>query len=302
MSDVNKGTSRRLRLTSPERGRLKGLIDTRKVEIRARYGSGTDPGETALRESCEQLIGIAEEHARRGSVGAAHEALNAVRRLEVAHRSEAEITAEAITLKHEAAGGKLKEWRAAAVEDLTARAADDKVPLEVRRVQLKEALFVRDEGLQTPYRKTDHITWRLTLLTYAVGLTLVGIVLVAVLYKPDLLGEASTQPTWQVFLLATLFGLLGAGLSGGLSLFRTQSERRTEPTQGRVPEVHGATVPALFRLAFGAAAALGAAVFVLSGLIGVSANLSSVLGVAFLAGFSERVITSTAERFGAGSP
>jgi hypothetical protein len=100
--------------------------------------------------------------------------------------------------------------------------------------------------------------------------------------------------TWQALVYVVLFGLLGAGMSAILSVSRKETKAAI-PTQ----LTEGAVVFA--RPLFGAAAALALYLFVQSGLFAagpVSINAHStaaVLGLSFIAGFSERLVVSVIE-------
>lgn len=155
----------------------------------------------------------------------------------------------------------------------------------------------RDEGVQNTHRKHDIVTSRYWWLLGITVATVASILLLSwqqplTMRSSSPLADGATEPaTWIMWIYAFLFGSLGAVVSSGLGLARLSVE-------GRIPTVKITTMQGLFRPIFGGAAAVGALALLAAGLIsGLDTTNGTLVGVAFVAGFSERLIDKAASRF-----
>ncbi|MDT3435973.1 hypothetical protein [Haloarcula sp. 1CSR25-25] len=114
-----------------------------------------------------------------------------------------------------------------------------------------------------------------------------------ILVSFGLMGVDATEVTSLPSLLtAVLFGVLGASVSGLLSLTDVLGA-------ARVPERVGSNWLTVGRMVTGAAAALTLVVFLVAGIleqfIRIDSNLNTMFAVAFLGGFSERLLLRAVE-------
>src|SRR5690348_6108987 len=274
--------------------------------------------EVPSRVSCaaEELLDQAEAIVRKWWVDpeSGYACFLAAQRVDILCFDESRVRAAARSLLEEANGDKIKGWRKAAIvclvkdlayetgsakiQDDQCTTAQEKESLQAPperyvadegRIRLQEATLLRDEDSQNTYRKLATLRWRLLVLSGVLSVTLLGLLPMVILFP---LSDRFVMPfTWQALVYVVLFGLLGACTSAVLSVSR-KGTRAAIPTQ----LIQGAVVFA--RPLFGAAVALALYLFVQSGLFTaapVSINADStaaVLGLSFIAGFSERLIVS----------
>lgn len=246
-----------------------------------------------------ELVDVAGEHAARGPVSPGFEALNAARRISLEALGKTELAAEARALGAEAEDKKLLGWRGNAIKSLLEPFEDGATIADSdARALMRVALFIRDGAGQNTHRKHDWVARRYWWLLWVTLAAVVLLILLSWLSPLDLrapgvesAGDAeAVVGEWSHWAYVFLLGVIGASVSAGLSLTRQR-------TDDSVPEVRAQTIPAVFRPVFGGAAAIGSFAILSAGLL---ANLSvtngTVLSVAFLAGFSERLIDSVSAR------
>jgi hypothetical protein len=147
---------------------------------------------------------------------------------------------------------------------------------------------LRDESLQNYYWKFYHLRRQLWILSGVLIATLAILIPLAATHA-SVLWESPTDRPELLWLLAALFGILG----GCLSAFRSYTPKSLEV---RVPELFSNAIFTILRPLLGGAAALVAFAFLVSGAISFSGNTSAaILTVAFVAGFSERIILRAVE-------
>jgi hypothetical protein len=277
---------------SPNRQRLYGEVISFRGELEARAPKPAGENQAWWKE-VSALVGVAGEHARRRSVAVGFEALNAARRVAVADYSPVELQAEAAALNAEAQDDKLREWRRAAIETIIKPLDAEPPPSEPeQQSMLRHALRIRDEGLQNTHRKNGIVASRYL---HLVAVVLLAVSLLLWLSGKKPLGDLSMAmdgtEDWPIWLYAFLFGVIGASISAGLSLTKGNTGSRT-------PEVRIGTIPTVFRPIFGGSAGIGVLAILSADLFtGLTTTHGTVAAVAFLAGFSERLIDSVAGRF-----
>lgn len=154
------------------------------------------------------------------------------------------------------------------------------------RITLYEATLLRDEGFQNQYRRIEKLREHLVFLSVALALSLLGILLMAVFVPVPLTEQFSFGG--RILGYVALFGALGGSLSAIRSVSRSA-------TRSRIPEQMAQGSIVFVRPLFGAAAALAAFAFLRSGVLSVQANNDAALmAVAFVAGFTERLVASAA--------
>jgi hypothetical protein len=269
--------------------------------------------------AAEELLGQAEAAAQkwRADLDRGYACFLAAQRVDILCFDESRVRAAARSLLEEANGDKIKGWRKQAIVCLVKDLADEapsteshdgqctatqekkspKTPPErysaaEGRIRLQEATLLRDEDSQNTYRKLATLKWHLLVLSGVLSITLLGLFPMVILFP---LSDRFLMPfTWQALVYVVLFGLLGACTSAVLSVSR-KGTRAAIPTQ----LIQGAVV--LARPLFGAATALALYLFVQSGLFTAAAvsinahSTAAVLGLSFIAGFSERLVVSAVE-------
>jgi 8-oxo-dGTP diphosphatase len=213
----------------------------------------------------------------------AWQCLSAQQQMEVLGYDEPRIAQEVIVLRHEAA--KLSSWRRQSVLDLTDPVPLQKLPLSARRRRVMRAMQIRDDHFNNQYKQVMLLREQVALLALVLGLVLALLLSIDLAYP--IIATSSNAP---MLVYAAMFGALGGALSGAWSLNRGKAS---------IPERIVNWPTTLARPLLGAAA--GVAVIVLFG-----SNLSSVpgavLGLAFAAGFTERIILSAVGREQAEQP
>lgn len=316
MSDAPRQSWSRLRASRAGRRRAMGYRRLRGDVQTFRHEFAVRPHGSAVRQEVESLLDLADDEAGRRSLASAFAALNAARRVAVHAYDLDGLVGAAITLRSEAKGQKLSTWRREAMLRLlapvlagegesldggstetceSARESDEAGDLEARggdasgrrddgqlagwQARVQAAMEIRDEGLQAPHRK------RTVLTTSFVTLTAVIVVGVLALWA-----SGSEPPgAGEGWIVVFLFGLLGGCVSAGSRLGK-QNVSRT------VPEALRTRLSIAFLPVFGGAAAIGAVALLDSGLIQDANGTDTVtLGVAFLAGFSERFVSGLAD-------
>lgn len=309
-----------------DRERLDAAIAEFAVELETREAPGSEGWMAAANEHLRSARSCRDE----GRIDGAWTLLKAAQRETISSFSETELLVEADRIRCEAAA-KLTGWRACAVEDVLSGAghrrgdgsvlrarvmdvldehssgpADGRNALEARvravltgeprrekaveldewRVRVKEARRIVDVHSDNVYRRLHLLRGHLR----RAGIVLVLVLLaswVAVAVAPrwgwsptagDVLADGPS------FLLVMLLGALGASLSGVLTLLATDRHQR-------IPDVRAQRLLVWFRPVVGAAAAVIVVSVLLSGLAGVRVDPEAAAAVAFVAGFSEMLVS-----------
>jgi len=178
---------------------------------------------------------------------------------------------------------KLASWRKQAVEDLLSKDGQLIPNVDVTRVfYASQILHEYNDNL---YQKLRGIRQQLTVLACIALLAVVAWAILA----PPLLGSAARIDDPKLVISTVLFGVMGASISGILSLAKGSSE-------ARIPDQLVNSWINLARIAVGAVAALAAYTFLISGLLQIgTVTAGLVLAVAFASGFSERLVLRAVE-------
>jgi hypothetical protein len=179
----------------------------------------------------------------------------------------------------------LRDRVLAALTDVPAR--DPGGELDELRTRIKAARIVLDEHQDNVYRRlrllSRHLLWA--------GLLLLALLVVTVAILAILLGlgwspaeEEGLFADAKSVVVVVMLGAVGAATSGLLTLL-------SPGTQLRIPDVKAQRYLVWLRPLVGAAAALIVVAILRSGLGGLSADAEAALAVAFVAGFSERLVS-----------
>jgi hypothetical protein len=160
------------------------------------------------------------------------------------------------------------------------------------RLRLYYALQIRDEHSTNVYRRISLLRWQLTAISAVLVLTLASILVLAA-WKPIALTEPPDGPRMWVWVL--LFGTLGGCLTSLLSAGKPSGV-------ARIPEQRSQFLVAAARPLVGGAAALFAYALFAAGIVrlGTGERAAALLALAFVAGFSERLVTGAAESVAGG--
>jgi hypothetical protein len=309
---------RRFRRRSARRRRLLASIKAYKLErIVLQNGAA---GASAPWHAAEELLSQAEDAVKMwwADLDRGYALFLAAQRTDILCFDGSRVRAAARSLLEEANGGKIKGWRKAAIVGLVKDLAYDAALAKTKddqgkatqeqesqetssaersgaddgRTRLQEATLLRDEASQNTYRKLDTLKRHLLVLSSVLSLTLAGLFPMAILFP---LTARFTMPfTWQALVYVLLFGLLGACTSALLSVIRKE-------TQADIPAQLSQGVVVFARPLFGATAALALYLFVQSGLFTTgpvridAQSTTAVLGLSFIAGFTERLVVSVVE-------
>lgn len=185
-----------------------------------------------------------------------------------------------------ARGGDLSQPLATLLADVAAeRIGPDDMAED--RLRLYYALQIRDEHSTNVYRRISLLRWQLTAISAVLVLALASILVLAA-WKPIALTEPPDGPRTWVWVL--LFGTLGGSLTALLSAGKPSGV-------ARIPEQRSQLLVAAARPLVGGAAALFAYALFAAGIIrlGTGERAAALLALAFVAGFSERLVTGAAE-------
>lgn len=263
--------------------------------------------------AAEDLLDNVQQALDDGDVDLGWQCFNAAQRMELFGLEQLEdgrLEAKAQAVLHEA-DEKLGSWRKKTVQDILA----DPNRRDVTADKVYYASQILHEHHNNVYRRLDIIGRQFRILVIVAVLAAVAWLLLA----PHLVGSASEVDSPEspaseapagsqsipasgiqlddraLLVSVALFGILGASISGILSLARATAETR-------IPEQLLKSWFTLSRLVVGAVAALAIHVFLLSGLVAFGErNLPLVLAVSFAAGFSERLVVHAAESVTGGS-
>jgi hypothetical protein len=251
-----------------------------EIELDAVQATGAEAD--AARQLAKTLLDSSAEAASGGRVDEAWHFLHDARRAMTTLRPS-DWPNIATTLCIEAR--KLSKWRRKAVEALIEN------PCAGTHSALVEALRIRDDAYETRYHRIRLLRGQLRLLL---------IVSILALLAAVALITTSTEalPQWapwssRMVMLTLSFGILGACVSSTRSV-------TTSAVETHIPELVASGTIAAARIVLGAVPGLVAYVFLQAGLLTVGSGPGGALTVAFVGGFSERLIVRVAESIGGG--
>ncbi len=193
---------------------------------------------------------------------------------------------DVVALEILAEAGKVRPWRAQALAKLLAEV--EAISIDEWRVRVRKALELRDDHVDNAYFKS-RLTRQQLIVAALSGAVLLGALLAVWRWRPPDL-TALPRPGFGTLLLVVLMGALGATLSTLRGLAQMTSE-------GTIPERVGNRVLTALRPLVGAVGAVALYALFDSGLIALgNASLGVLLGGAFAAGFSERLVTGLLEK------
>ncbi|MFC6940366.1 hypothetical protein ACFQE8_10390 [Salinirubellus sp. GCM10025818] len=281
---------------SPAHERLAGELAVYDIE-RNYLLRGVEGEDEEWRADIERCLERAEEALERHETELGWRFLYAARRIELfglaAHDPDA-FCARVRATKREAAQ-KLGGWRLEAVEDLLGSGEDPADDVDVTDAYLAAQLL--QEHYDTYYQKVQIHRRQLWRLVGVAGLAVGLLVLLAGVGGP-ILGDIGVT-SFRMLPVVVLFGVLGASVSGVLSLAHGGVD-------GRLSQQLLASWVTYARLVIGAASALVMLAFLTSGLAAivlqdVVLTPGSVLFVAFASGFSERLLVRAIESVSGGT-
>jgi hypothetical protein len=195
--------------------------------------------------------------------------------------------AEGLVLLHEAKE-KLTGWRREAVVALLDKG---NVGAEV----LQRAMRIRDESSDNEFRRLALGREQIGTAVLVLGLALAAFLPLELVLPVGLSLKPEAAPT-RIWAFVFLFGVIG----GCISVLQSGAAAR-----GRVPLLLGHTLITAARPLTGGAAALVSYALFGAGVFGGAKvdSVAAVLGIAFAAGFSERIVIKTAQALaGDGAP
>ncbi|HKE97884.1 MAG TPA: NUDIX domain-containing protein [Actinomycetes bacterium] len=276
-------------LLGERRGRGSQRLTAQMAETWQQAAAGED-GHARCPRALE-LLGIAAAELEQGRREAAWALALAAHRELVQVLDEPERMASAISVREQA--GKLPAWRRRAVERLMPE--DGRVP---GAAALAEALEHVDAAASSQARRQRVLRRELAIVTGILLATTLVLAVLLLAWLPASRPSAATPSavlrglsTGRLALLSALFGVAGACVS--------TLQRATRRPRPRVPGLRAATWASLTRPLIGAVAGLAVWSLVAEGVLGDQSL--GLFSLAFVAGFSERVILrfvpDTAEAF-----
>ena len=161
---------------------------------------------------------------------------------------------------------------------------------ENRARRLEGAQAVLDDYYQTQYHKNSLLLGHMRNLLFISLIALIALLILFASIDPD--PECWPEWGWKTLLVVLLFGVLGASFS---------ATRKVTGDSGksRIPELAAGFSITIARTALGATPALAAYAFLRSGMLpvgkGSKTSMPVALGIAFAAGFSERLVLRVLE-------
>jgi 8-oxo-dGTP pyrophosphatase MutT (NUDIX family) len=313
---VHRGLSRLGRIwRSPSYERLVSAYAAYSVELdhsvkQCKQKPGTD---SSWASAAEDLLDNVRQALDDGDIDLGWQCFSAAQRMELFGLEQLEdgrLEARAQAVLHEA-DAKLGSWRKRTVQDVLA----DQNKRDVTAGTVYHASQILHEHHSNVYRRLDIIGRQFRILVMVAVLAAVGWLVLAP-HLDESASEADSPespaseapagsqsiPALEVQLddrallvSVALFGIMGASMSGILSLARATAGTR-------IPEQLLNSWFTLTRPVVGAVAALAIHAFLLSGLLVFGEEtLGLVLAVSFAAGFSERLVVRAAESVAGGS-
>lgn len=157
----------------------------------------------------------------------------------------------------------------------------------ITAIQLATATKLRDEDLQTTFFAMERLNRHLSRLSWIIGGVLLGI---------GFLAKYHILPDERTVLGVMCFGALGAAASTMMSIM--------PPADGPVPSQLKTGLLLFARPLFGATAAVAVYVFMKMGVLNVPSEKTAdfaYFGLAFVAGFSDRLLLSAVSKVAASS-
>jgi hypothetical protein len=269
-----------------------------ELEFHKQRGAGQQPEPWS--RAADACLASARSRLLKDDVDGGWKALNEAHRWEVDSFTDAERASYAISLREEAS--KLGGWRK---EDILKLLATNPAGAAPAVANLREAMHVRDTGLDNDYFKNGLIGDQLKVLVPLLAVVLTAFIVILIDVPPFVQGGISLAgrdaPLDRKMVLAVvLFGMVGSTMSAIISTLHLT-------TSGRIPEQVAKHTVTLGRALVGGGFALAAACLLQAGLIRIG-NLDHAdpwltLIVAFAGGFSEQFVlkaipsaTSSAEK------
>ena len=285
-----------------DRRRLQTYLEAYEIELAEMIRmAGPDSPENDARSSALRLVKRAESEIDEGSTNTGWSCYNAAKRIEVLGYDQEQLERLRRVVLAEAQEKVQSSWRREAIIGLVdPEHANDEQPapatgrnLPLERLALRAAMEVRDEATQNYYWKFHHLRRQLRILGVVLVVTL-ALLLTVVGSQPAFLFGAATTDNATLWFTSYLVGTLG----GCLSAFRSYTASSLE---ARIPQVYTNAVLTVLRPLIGGAAGVLAFIFLVSGLISVTVERNAgILAVAFVAGFTERLVLHVVETVGGG--
>lgn len=293
---VVKAHQRAFFLSSEEvrRNRLGSAITCTCSEIRLRLGK-QQPGETSWATPAMQLLNDAEIAMRKKDVDSGWTNVNAARRMLLFGMEGWELEQYAEVLRRESI--KLTSWRQKAVQALLGEPGAKKDPNDpqpyasITPDRLFQCALIADGEHENQYLK---IAVRRTNLKRMFLILASIALLLPLLACWEVLPDPLSRPGTLIALEG--FGALGAAFSVAISL-------TSRPLTDKIPEQLLGSFITWMRPVIGAVAALAAYVLLHAGwlpelLTDMEQSFAAMLALAFLAGFSERLVVGVMEQKG----
>jgi ADP-ribose pyrophosphatase YjhB (NUDIX family) len=263
--------------------RLVSSIETFRVESQVRVKERKAEKESWA-QAAQLLLSRTQAFLEKDDIDAAWRCFHAAARMEIFGYDETELASVAMVLRREAE--KLKDWRKKAVYDLIGHAEPPKgqgsVTPDATRVYL--ATLIRDDHYDNQYFK---ISLRRSNLRVLTPILLFGIIAIPLLAWLSILPGFLSN--WKELVAVELFGVMGASFSVAITLTQGSLE-------DRIPDQVIGSFLTWMRPAIGAVAAVAAYVMmhanILQAVISkeLTGSTAGMLAVAFIAGFSERLV------------
>lgn len=211
-------------------------------------------------------------------------------RMEILGYNDNELKNAAATLRHEA-DKKLNKWRQKATFEIIGHPdfASNSQTAVPNKENVFLATFLRDEHFNNTYHK---ISLRRANLFKLFFVLIFGVIALPILTKYSFLSDKIGD--WKTVVAIELFGILGASLSVALTLTRRSID-------SKIPDQVIGSFVTWMRPAIGAIAAVAAYIFLQTGIVDnivgpvLKGSNEGMLAVAFVAGFSERIIMRMVE-------
>jgi len=210
--------------------------------------------------------------------------LDAARSFSLFGLGNQDLRAEAQAIRNEAEdpSKKVNAWRRKTIQDYLCE--EGKLKLDLQGRDLFNASTILYENHHNKYYKMWKLKRELLVLALVAAITVIPcLILVPILIDPNI------KVDYRVLVSSVvLFGIMGASISGILSVARGGADARI------TEQLIGFWV-LLAKLVVGAASALVIFTFILSGFLSLNTTPAQVMAVSFAAGFSERLVTLAVE-------
>ena len=251
---------------------------------RLKYLKETPLGDNQWSEKAENLLSMALVALNENERDRAWRCLNSARSFMFLGMNEDDLKAEAHAIINESeAPNKVNAWRKKTIQDTLCQ--EGKPKLDPKGHDLFNASRILYESDHNRYNKIWRIKNQLIILTCIALLTISILVWIV----PPLDHETIDIDS-QFILSVVLFGVMGASISGILTVARSGAA-------ARITDQLIDSWVLLAKLVVGAASALAVFAFILSGFLNYEAEPAQIMAISFAAGFSERLVTSAIESF-----